>query len=379
MGLQHLIQLLIGFGILQGLVLAVLLLLSKRHRKQSNFILALFLLAYSFKLLLNAGMDLGIGLGYYLVSILLLSPLYYLYVISVTRLTFVWNLKHSWHFAPAVVYFGLIWLGHSFYDGVRYEMVFESRSLLLATSVLQGGAALQAIGYSVFILLELRRYRWQIEESQSNLHLLNLRWLNLLAGMFALVLCIWLFLGYADIAYFIKVFGAPSMKIAYLFWALMSLVVLAIGYYGLLRPEIFIDTIGSRLPSNPPKRLNTETLSKYKDRLLEVMKRDKPYLDQTLKLGQLSEILSWNPGLLSEVINEGTGKNFNDFVNEYRVNEFIQRLDSGEHRKLTLLAIAFDSGFNSKSTFNAVFKKFTGITPNQFRHRQATVEKIPEN
>ena len=69
---------------------------------------------------------------------------------------------------------------------------------------------------------------------------------------------------------------------------------------------------------------------------------------------------------LSEVINEGFGKNFNDFVNSYRVEAVKQMLQDGKQKQLSLLGIAYDCGFNSKATFNRVFKKIAQTSPTEF-------------
>ncbi|HWA39961.1 MAG TPA: helix-turn-helix domain-containing protein, partial [Gemmatimonadales bacterium] len=74
-----------------------------------------------------------------------------------------------------------------------------------------------------------------------------------------------------------------------------------------------------------------------------------------------------SPHNLSEVINTRGGKNFYDFVNTYRAEEAMRRLRDPKYANLTILAVAADSGFNSKSVFNAFFKEHTGQTPSQYR------------
>jgi AraC-like DNA-binding protein len=80
----------------------------------------------------------------------------------------------------------------------------------------------------------------------------------------------------------------------------------------------------------------------------------------------LAQKLKTNTSVLSATINSNFGKNFNDFVNEYRVKEFKKQIKLPQNQNYTLLAVAFDCGFNSKATFNRAFKKFTGQSPSRF-------------
>ena len=97
------------------------------------------------------------------------------------------------------------------------------------------------------------------------------------------------------------------------------------------------------------------------------MQKEKPYLQPDLTLSDLAATLKTNTSILSLAINAGFGKNFNDFINEYRVEDFKAKMASKEFQHLTLLAVAFESGFNSKTTFNRAFKKFTNQNPSDFQ------------
>ncbi len=101
-------------------------------------------------------------------------------------------------------------------------------------------------------------------------------------------------------------------------------------------------------------------LTRWSARLTDFMTTDQPYLAPELTLPELAARLGTNTSMLSRVINTGFGQNFNDYVNEYRVREAERRLRDPRFRHYTLLAVALESGFNSKSTFNRVFKKLRG-------------------
>jgi len=109
-------------------------------------------------------------------------------------------------------------------------------------------------------------------------------------------------------------------------------------------------------------------LEKIKAKLQSLVESEKPFLDSQLTLSNLAKQLGVNSTVLSYVINSGFDKNFNDFVNEFRINEVKNKLKSGAAENLNLLGIALDSGFNSKATFNRAFKKFTGVSPKEFQN-----------
>jgi AraC-like DNA-binding protein len=105
--------------------------------------------------------------------------------------------------------------------------------------------------------------------------------------------------------------------------------------------------------------------TEWKPKIERVFEEQKIYLEPELSLSDLAQKLKTNTSVLSGAINHIFGKNFNDFVNEYRVEEFKRQMQLPENKRLTLLAVAFDCGFNSKATFNRAFKKFTGKSPKE--------------
>jgi AraC-like DNA-binding protein len=122
--------------------------------------------------------------------------------------------------------------------------------------------------------------------------------------------------------------------------------------------------------------LTPEQSAKYLKRLQQAMEPDKVYTDGNLTLQKLSAKLSIPVQHLSQVVNEQLNQNFLDFINMHRVEEVKRRLVDVDLKHLSILAIAEDVGFNSKSSFNAVFKKYTGITPSEFRN--AAFKGAPE-
>lgn len=106
--------------------------------------------------------------------------------------------------------------------------------------------------------------------------------------------------------------------------------------------------------------------------LRHLMSSQQPYLNPDLKLHDLAQLLNTPPHILSNTINKELEMNFFEFVNRYRVEEFKQRVSSSDFKNYSFLAIALDVGFNSKASFNRIFKKETGITPTQYTKQQVS-------
>jgi len=121
------------------------------------------------------------------------------------------------------------------------------------------------------------------------------------------------------------------------------------------------DDPGLSMQTDKPK----DDLSNWQNRIEAVMNDSRPWLESSLNLKTLSTMLGTNPNILSAAINKNFNKNFNDFINEYRIKEFLSKSQDPNYAHYTLLALALDSGFNSKSTFNRAFKKATGKTPKE--------------
>lgn len=115
--------------------------------------------------------------------------------------------------------------------------------------------------------------------------------------------------------------------------------------------------------------LNTEESDYYHQQLQQIMQEEHPFLEPSLSLRQLAQRLDWHPNKLSQLLNDKIGKNFSEYINHYRVHTFMQLAQQPNNAHLSLLGLAFESGFNSKTTFNTFFKKETGMTPKQWRQQ----------
>lgn len=172
--------------------------------------------------------------------------------------------------------------------------------------------------------------------------------------------------GLSFLAMYALVFGLPESR-----WILVGvqagcvLVVYLLSYSALVQPNLIrVPKVAVRYQHSA---LSEEDKQRYLDQILNHMKTQRPYLQSTLTLDQFARELGINRMYVSQIINEQLGKNFSDFINEYRVEEAKQRLLDPAKAHYSVLGIAYEAGFNSKTVFNAAFKKATGQNPSDYR------------
>jgi AraC-like DNA-binding protein len=155
----------------------------------------------------------------------------------------------------------------------------------------------------------------------------------------------------------------------------LSVFIILIGYFGLKQKEIFIHHSNQNIEyiTEPKTKyagmpLKDTDAEQYVSKIKHFMSTQKPYLDANLTLAQLATNLQIPSHILSRVINERFELNFFDFINQYRIEEVKAKISEPKYDNLSLLGIAFESGFNTKSAFNRVFKKIVGMTPSEYKN-----------
>ncbi len=183
---------------------------------------------------------------------------------------------------------------------------------------------------------------------------------------FGLLWLIWVPYTIIDIAYYD--FGFPPSSF-YVFYLLFAFLTYGIGFYGF---RISDDTIVKiALPTNKIeiddlKSSISPEMKSLSERLDETMKVEKCYLNPDLNLSGFSKIVNLHPNKVSAIINTVIGLSFRDFVNSYRIDEFKLRAETYDLKSKTILSLAYDSGFNSKASFNRAFKKFCKVSPAEY-------------
>ncbi len=226
----------------------------------------------------------------------------------------------------------------------------------------------QLILYTALAYFEIRKHQKKIMSFASNTNEIDLTWLEYIIFsivLLSIVITIYnIFLNSSTLNAFINLF--------------LLMVIFNVAYNSVKQKEIFpldenlrkeIIQINEEEQSDELRRkvISDNDLAMFKSKLSELMKQKKPYLDSELNLIKLSELLKMTPHQLSYVINAGFNENFFKFINTYRVEKAKELLVKEEMNKLSMLGIAFESGFNSKTSFNTTFKKITGQTPTDFK------------
>ncbi len=317
-----------------GAVLAVAL-LQQRENRAANRVLAFVLLVVIVRRVVTV--TLGVP------PAVLLAPLVSFPLLGVYFETLIGRRDKRWwpHALPFLA--GLAWLG----------FVPTREAELAVFDVLVGG------GYLVAIIRCLKRYEQEVGSVVASKGELGLGWLRLLV---ALVCGLWL-VGLAELFFDpLRVRGDFSAL------ALMaSLGILVI--YSLRHSRVFSEVGRELTEAGKPVKLSPEELATYVKRLTEVFESERPYLNPDLRLMDLAKRLGIRPDQLSTTFTAGLNTTFFNYVNRYRIEEAKRRLVDRKYGHLSIHGIALDSGFNSKSSFAAAFKKWTGETPSSYRTR----------
>ncbi len=368
--------------VLQALILVGLLLKRYVEKKNaSDAILAILLLVVSYtQICYTVGYMSwydtfrNTKINYFLIPAgTAIAPLVFLYVTSITKSNYTFLKKHWWHFAipiSLIVYRLSIFTYDAMQSGFNetqngfLKMELDQPFVLPVLSVVGFSVMLLYLAFTIQLYIN---YRQKIKQYFSNIFKLELNWIRNFLIVFSLLFI------YDSVQEFV---GSVIIDLGYdeRWWLNLCMAICAI-YIGL--KGYFTDTTKlNKLDfSFSPKQISIPESTKETKKevpntaieaIADLMEREKPYLNPDLNLSELAKQANVTRGQLSEIINSGFQMNFNDFVNSYRVNAFKGMLKEGKHKQLSLLGIAYECGFNSKATFNRVFKKLTNFSPTQY-------------
>lgn len=217
------------------------------------------------------------------------------------------------------------------------------------------------VSTAIYLATALRlqaRHRRQMMEEFANIERKSLDWLRALLVVFAAA---WLFYAIKQ-ALWLSGISVPAFNIALAFTE--ALAIAAFAYLGLHQPDLPADQAAK--PGPAPRRpiLSEQRLSKTATKLIDALNKDQLYADPNLSLRKLSDLTGVTKNHISETLSQHLGVNFFDFVNSHRADEAKRLLTETD---LSVLDISLEVGFNSRSTFNAAFKKHVGLPPSTYR------------
>ncbi|GAB5551526.1 MAG: hypothetical protein Sapg2KO_11170 [Saprospiraceae bacterium] len=317
-------------------------------------------------------------INYYLVDVTLaIGPSVFFYVLFVTQPNRKFRRADWIHYLPFILYF-------------TYEvfvLIFDSQQagywdeqngwwltnidFKYVTPFQSSLGYLSKILYFAFTIQLYWNYRKRIQVYFSNTYRMELNWIR----NFLLIYCIFLF----SFQYLMDIINTFIVDLHWQqnWWTFLAMALTAYylgmkGYFTDISKLFALTGKAEVKTTLEPKVDNSEKdehLEPWKNKLEDLMNSEQPYLNPDLTLGDLARQVGLTTNTLSQVINASFGRNFNDFVNSYRVEAIKKALAAGEQKQKSLLGIAMDCGFNSKATFNRTFKKFTQLSPSEFSRR----------
>ncbi|WP_324676622.1 AraC family transcriptional regulator [Hymenobacter sp. GOD-10R] len=387
------------YAVLAQAVFAAGLLWFAPHNRLPNRFLALLMFAmalWSFDGLLRAANVYGQDANWYFKPIyysFAFGPLLYFYVQSLINHAFRFRPRHWWHFGPVLVQAALYWwltfqpytTKLWFWENVHQPYTYRVEFI---------GTWVSLLVYLGLSLRLLQRYQRWLPDNFSETSQLRLSWLRVLLLALGIVSAQWL------VEVILREFFDLYYAYDYSTW-LLGGVVLLIGVVGLRQANMAAVNFAPEEASTEPEDSENEAVVRSVQRsglgapppstpvisetavevprqaavvepavmarLQRALEEEQLYLNPTLSLAELSAHTGLAPRLISFTVNNGFNQSFNDLVNSYRVEAVKRRLaNPADVARLTLLGIAYECGFNSKTTFNRIFKQFTGVAPSEY-------------
>lgn len=355
----------------------VILLLTKKQKALTDKILAIWIAVIGIQLLGYYFNQLGYWEKYpHMIGLtapvpLLHGPMLYLYCLYAFRGDQKFRLRDNLHFLPIAAAYLYMMNFFLFYSPEEKLMVdrgeindFRIFSIILLLAILISGSVYSILSYRLTI-----KHKHRIERHFSYREGISLRWLR------NCILAIGLVFLSAIMVYLLRdLVGIPfRFNPEYIIYTILIIFIFYIGYFGIKHENIFIHTpvlrtVGDETPEQGKKYKHSgvdhELAKNLYEKLVRIMEQEKPYLEPRLSLTELAQRMKISPNHLSQVINQEANVNFHDFVNRYRVEKFLHMASEKTH--YSLLALALESGFNSKSSFNTIFKKQKGLSPSEY-------------
>jgi AraC-like DNA-binding protein len=374
----QLLSILSTIVLFQFVLLSFFLFTVKKGRRLSNFLLGSFLLL----LAINIADGLLTYHKFFLrfpelaliedCLILLYGPLIFIYTRSVIYKDFSLTIGLWLHSVPFILLALASIVGYHLQSTDLQQQIqnaITQHELPNEFYVAVAGIYIHLFWYLFLAWREVRRYRMGLKDLVSSIHEINLEWLAFMIYSFAFLLMLSLANRMITLTSWRNYFDAMMVAVfVFLFFFVNAIVI-----RGLRHPEIFAG-IDETSPSQKYKGSTLTALEKddMRVRLISIMENERLFLNPDITLEDLAIKLSVSSKKLSQLLNETFQQNYFDFINSYRIEEAKKIMTESTDSKLTVLEVLYQAGFNSKSSFNTLFKNKVGLTPSEFKK---TVQK----
>ena len=366
------LNIIILFGAIQGFLLALILLTTKRLKKKSNYFLALVIFSlalinfFSTMEMMPSGSRTHFSYYHPFYIFNLIPPSLYFFLQFLTNPSYKWKSMNYLFFLPVMIEIILRLYKFSFYLKGDLLSIEDSNNINFWINSLELIAGIFTLVVIFLGIKSLRNYEIKLRENYSDVETRSLKWLRniLIAGI--ILSSSWTLITISD--YGIITFYLTMAQISLLG---LSILIYWVGYSMIIRQELLETPIFAVVNIEEPVTAETSELStktdQYYEQLKELMTTEKVYQNDQLNMSILSEKTGLSNSYLSQIINQKEEKNFFDFVNDYRLKEVMSKMNDPKFDHYTILGLAQDAGFKSKSTFYNYFKKITGQTPSTYR------------
>lgn len=386
--MENIISTLVWGALIQGVFLAILYLFSKKHKSFANRLLGLFLLVIVYEgtlAFLPVDHILGYPISYYfsLPEVKLFYPILFLhYILEKVGQTKHYRKLLRFHYLLAFAIAGVTLINILLYtlNGYKIEDYWGTKMTESFFMAQQYYAFLMIIAVLIVAFIEVKRYKTIVQKGYSDHEMLNINWLwRFIFAIIPIIVLwginlIWILMGTNN-----------SFDFELFTWGFVVIFLYFVSYQAFKHKNLF-EGVSRRTEVADHKKLKKPKIAsvpvirqpeeeKLIKKIKQHMETQEPYLDASLSMYQLAKQLNLPAHELSQLINHKLNKHFFDFVNEYRVKKAMKILSEPQNNKVTVLEILYEVGFNSKSSFNTVFKKYTGKTPTQYRKSYALTKR----
>jgi len=298
----------------------------------------------------------------------IIAPVFYFSIVHFVQPDRKWRTRDNFHFALAFMMLLLLLL--AILIEVPPPSTVDKKKAYIIITVFSIFFCAQVISYCIAAYRKIIAYQKKLLLYTSNTDAVNLKWLQKVVICVLFIAAIWLLDNVFKLAKTYVFFDhvASLLYLGGIFF---------IAYFSLKQKQCFqldkqqdidiIVTETSNIEVSRKKLISETELQGIKSSLIQLMEDKKPFLDPELSLFKLASLLDVSSHTLSYIINKGCNENFYQFINRYRIDEAKKMIHDPNMKHLSLIGIAFEVGFNSKTVFNTTFKKMTNQTPSEFK------------